>query len=342
VTVLRVALAATFSALTAAFLVEWVRRWAEARALLDHPTHRSSHQRPTPRGGGLAIVVTTIAGVVIAQSGFRVTSWRDCVAFLLPSLGIAIISWIDDVRQVPPLSRLAVHLGMAAAGVALFGGMSRISLPLMGTMSLGIAGSVLAVFWIAGLTNAYNFMDGVDGIAGLQGVVAGTGWAILAFRHALPLLSVSAALIAGACLGFLVHNWSPARIFMGDVGSAFLGFTFGLITVIATTRDPAMLFKGVLLVWPFVYDSTYTLLRRAMRGERLHEAHRTHLYQRLNQTGVSHAALALLYGAMSLAGLVAALIPPVSAAVPVIAVILTLGVHWRERSARSRLEHRHT
>ncbi|HJW92670.1 MAG TPA: glycosyltransferase family 4 protein [Thermoanaerobaculia bacterium] len=281
------------AALLSTAFVELIRVWTHHRQILDHPGHRSSHTQPTPRGGGIAIVALTLFGLAFVQIFRPFTSWTTFAAFTIPALAIAIVSWIDDIRGTPASLRFAIHLGAAICAVIWLGRLQQI---------LGIAGIAIAIVWIAGLTNAYNFMDGIDGIAGLQAVIAGAAWAFLGFRFAIPLAGLTGALIAGASLGFLIHNWSPARIFMGDVGSAFLGFTFAAITVLAAERDPRLAVCGVLLLWPFVLDTTITLIRRALRGERLHEAHRSHLYQRLNQRGWSHAQVSMLYGALGLIG----------------------------------------
>lgn len=262
-------------------MVRGVRRGA----VLDIPNERSSHTTPTPRGGGIGIVVMTIGGMLVLQQP-RV--------LIVCGVIIAAVSWLDDLRGVPTLIRFAVHLGVAIATVMLV------------PLHHGLLVSVLAVIWIAGLTNAYNFMDGIDGIAGLQAVIAGLGWVLLAKLAGIAPAATIGLLIAGSSLGFLVQNWQPAKIFMGDVGAAFLGYEFAALAVLAAQRGWSAGAAGVLLVWPFVFDTGFTLLRRALRGERFWSAHRSHLYQRLNQSGWSHARVTLLYGALALAGVAVA------------------------------------
>jgi UDP-N-acetylmuramyl pentapeptide phosphotransferase/UDP-N-acetylglucosamine-1-phosphate transferase len=325
------------TALLSTVFVEGIRVWAGRRQILDHPGHRSSHSTPTPRGGGIAIVVLTLAGLTAMQLVRPFASWKTLAAFAIPALVIALVSWIDDVYGTPPSLRFAVHAGAAVTAVVWLGRWSRVSLPFIGDLALGAAGIGLAILWIAGLTNAYNFMDGINGIAGLQAVIAGAAWAFIGFRQAIPLAGWSGALIAAASAGFLVHNWSRAKIFMGDVGSAFLGYTFAVITVFATETDSRLALCGVLFVWPFVFDSAFTLLRRARRGERLHEAHRSHLYQRLQQTGWSHARVSLLYGFLALLGTAVLFAPRVTLLlVASAAVALTLFVMSRERDVAQR------
>jgi UDP-N-acetylmuramyl pentapeptide phosphotransferase/UDP-N-acetylglucosamine-1-phosphate transferase len=178
-------------------------------------------------------------------------------------------------------------------------------LPVIASAFLGIP---LTFLWVVGLTNAYNFMDGIDGLAGGQAVVAGTTWLGLGLITGLPLVSLLGLFVAGSSLGFLVHNWSPARIFMGDVGSAFLGFTLAVIAVLGSLESPELAYAGVLVVWPFIFDTSFTILRRLRRKENIFEAHRSHLYQRLVIAGYSHRSVALLYLCLAAIGSVSALL----------------------------------
>jgi UDP-N-acetylmuramyl pentapeptide phosphotransferase/UDP-N-acetylglucosamine-1-phosphate transferase len=155
-----------------------------------------------------------------------------------------------------------------------------------------------------GLTNAYNFMDGIDGIAAGQGIVAAIGWGIIGLITGNPFLTALGFLLAASCLGFLCHNWPPARIFMGDVGSAFLGYTFAVLAVIASQSDPRLAFIGILFVWPFVFDAVFTFFRRLRKHENVFEAHRSHLYQRLVIAGYSHGVVSTLYIGLAGAGVV--------------------------------------
>jgi UDP-N-acetylmuramyl pentapeptide phosphotransferase/UDP-N-acetylglucosamine-1-phosphate transferase len=177
-------------------------------------------------------------------------------------------------------------------------------------------GIVVTVVWIVGLTNVYNFMDGIDGIAAVQGVVAGIAWAVAGAWMGAGVVLLFGFVLAGACAGFLVHNWTPAKIFMGDVGSAFLGFTYAVLPILVVSELPRLagtLQPGIvpgfaiLVVWPFVGDGLLTFVRRVLRGEPVWKAHRSHLYQRLVQTGWSHAGVSLLYGGWCVVGALAGL-----------------------------------
>ena len=282
------------------------RLWAEKRQIVDMPNERSSHTRPTPRGGGLIIVaVTLVCGLLMAVISLPGSSWITYVPFLGGALLVAIVSWLDDVRTLPSWLRLTAHFLAACIAVAGLGYWTDVSLPLVGTVSLGGWGAVVTVFWIVGLTNAYNFMDGTDGIAGAQAVVAGMGWAVLGWIGEIPLIGGMGLAVAGSSMGFLIHNWPPARIFMGDVGSAFLGYTLAVFPVMYGFFDKASSGAwaiALLLVWPFVFDTLFTFARRLRRGENVFAAHRSHLYQRMTSAHSGHARVALLYSGLALVG----------------------------------------
>jgi UDP-N-acetylmuramyl pentapeptide phosphotransferase/UDP-N-acetylglucosamine-1-phosphate transferase len=180
-----------------------------------------------------------------------------------------------------------------------------IDLPIYGPLVLGWGGAILTFVWIVGLINAYNFMDGTDGIAGGQAVAAGLGWALLGWNAGQPLVGGLGFLVACSSLGFLVHNWPPARIFMGDVGSAFLGYTLAVLPVMfggLGSDSGAAPVIGCALVWPFVFDPAFTFIRRLLHRENVLAAHRSHLYQRLIASGSSHRRVALIYVGLALVG----------------------------------------
>lgn len=289
-------------------LVYGIRYWTERLQILDVPNDRSSHSRPVPRGGGAAI-----AAICIVGSGFL--WWRQPTAaapamagFVIGALLVTVISVIDDVRRLSSITRLLAHIVAAVLLIIGCGYPREIALPLVGNVPLLALGAPLALVWIVGLTNAYNFMDGIDGIAACQAIIAGLGWFLLGEIDGQWTTSVLALLVTAGSVGFLIHNWSPAKIFMGDVGSAFLGFIFAVFSVKMGRENSRMYLAGVLLVWPFVFDSTFTFLRRLMKRENVFAAHRSHLYQRLVIAGWSHAATTLLYAGLDLTGVVLALL----------------------------------
>jgi UDP-N-acetylmuramyl pentapeptide phosphotransferase/UDP-N-acetylglucosamine-1-phosphate transferase len=285
-----------------------IRNWAERLHIVDVPNHRSSHERPVPRGGGASIAL-------ICLVGWGLLWWRQpadvapmMASYLLGALLIIIVSAIDDVRPLSSATRLLAHIAAAVVLTIGCGDWREIALPWVGNVPLLWLGLPLALVWIIGITNAYNFMDGIDGIAATQAIVAGAGWFLLLRNDGPWSLAALALLVAASSAGFLIHNWAPARIFMGDVGSAFLGYTFAFLTLWAGRENPRMCVAGVLLAWPFVCDATFTFLRRLVNRENVFSAHRSHLYQRLVISGWSHAATTLLYTALDLTGLLMALL----------------------------------
>ena len=288
------AVAALGGAVATGFGVEAVRRFALRRQILDVPNERSSHVAPTPRGGGVAIVAACAAGwAVDAASG----AGGALAALAVSALLVAVVSAVDDVRTLTARSRFTAHVVAAAVLIVGAGGWDVVEVPFVGAVPLGWGGAALAGVWVVGLTNAFNFMDGIDGIAGAQGAVAGTAWAVVGAGLGQAAVGLTGALVAGAALGFLVHNWPPARIFMGDVGSAFLGFTLAAVALVADgARIPV---AAVLFVWPFVFDASYTFVRRLRRGENVFEAHRSHVYQRLVIAGWTHRGVSLVYAGLA-------------------------------------------
>ena len=286
--------------------VSAIRRWALERSILDIPNQRSSHTQPVPRGGGLAIVAISLFGVAVCRVLLPDWPWTGLRAYLTGGLLIALVSWLDDIRSLPNWIRFGAHCLGAALLLLGFGFWDHIRLPGLGSLNLGWLGLLISFVWIVGLTNAYNFMDGIDGLAGGQAVVAGLGWAILGWFSQQPLVALLGLLLAAGSLGFLGHNWPPARIFMGDVGSAFLGYTFAALAIIAAQRDDSLALAGALLVWPFIFDAGFTFLRRLRLGEPVFAAHRSHLFQRLVATGLSHRTVTLLYIGLALPGLLSA------------------------------------
>lgn len=284
-------------------LVAAIRRWAERGQCLDIPNERSSHTRPTPRGGGLAIVAVVLGGLWACAAPDLKAAWPPLALFTLGALVIAGVSGWDDLRHLPVGVRLAAHGLGALLAMLVFGYWRAVGWPGSGALVLGALGMPLTFLWIVGLTNAYNFMDGIDGLAGGQALVAGLGWAVLGWLGAQPLVASLGLLIAAASLGFLGHNLPPARIFMGDVGSAFLGYLFAVLPVLAAPANPVFALAGFALVWPFVFDAALTFIRRLSRGEKVWLAHRSHLYQRLVISGLSHGQVSGIYVGLALLGL---------------------------------------
>ncbi|PDW03599.1 MraY family glycosyltransferase [Candidatus Viridilinea mediisalina] len=299
---LTIALPATY------FMVGAVAQWARRR-LLDVPNERSSHSQPTPRGGGVAIASLTLLGLCVAPVWHAELASSTLYMCLAAMLLIAVLGFVDDLRSLPAGLRLGVQC-LAAVLVLWASGLFVTNAPSAYTWVI----AALTLVWLVGLTNAFNFMDGIDGIAGAQAVVAGLAWFGFSLAGGHTWLAVLSGLLVMTSLGFLGHNWPPARIFMGDVGSTFLGFSFALLPLFFAVQNPigldfyAWLVVGALLVWPFIFDTGYTLVARIKRRERIFEAHRSHLYQRLVKAGFPHQSVTLLYTALSGLGVMTAVL----------------------------------
>ncbi len=269
-----------------------VRRYALARAVLDVPNARSSHTVPTPRGGGLAVAAVVLGGTLAAAAAGR-TPWRVAAAVAGGGALVAWIGWRDDRRHVAAPVRAAVHLVAAVWAVAWLGGLPAMALG-GGRVALGAAGGALAALGVVWCVNLYNFMDGIDGIAGTEAVTTAGAFGAILLAAGGESLGIPWLLVAGASAGFLYWNRPRARIFMGDVGSGFLGY---VLAVLALATENARSAPGValltLLLAVFVVDATVTLARRVARGERWAEAHRSHAYQRAVQSGMTHGQVTL-------------------------------------------------
>jgi UDP-N-acetylmuramyl pentapeptide phosphotransferase/UDP-N-acetylglucosamine-1-phosphate transferase len=282
--------------------------WAKQHQILDTPNPRSSHTKPTPHAGGLAIVLITLGGLFIYSLLVSLEHYRLLLFYAFGGVLVAGVSWLDDLYGLPGRVRFAVHSLAALTAMLGLGHWDEVAVPLLGQVHVGWLGVPATFLWIVGLTNGYNFMDGIDGIAGGQAVVAGIGWAIMGWLTHMPLVTALGALLAATSLGFLFHNWPPARIFMGDVGSAFLGYSFACLAILGTTREPSLATAGVLLVWPFVFDTVFTLFRRLKNRENVFASHRSHLYQRLIISGYSHRTVTSLYMGLDALGVCLAIL----------------------------------
>ncbi len=284
------------SATLSSFVVTWMLvPILKQRGVLDVPNERSSHVTPTPRGGGIGILVGFVTGLAVAN-GLGTTPEID----ILLGMGIMAAIGLADDYLGGLLAGLRLLLQILAASIVVYrsGSMELLPLPEPLDLSLGWVSAPFTVLWIVGYANIYNFLDGIDGLAGLQGLIAGLAVAASAPAET----GVMGLAMAGGCAGFLVSNWHPAKIFMGDVGSGAIGFMFGALPVtlgdgLSTSR---MAFSISIFLWFFLSDGSFTIFCRLLRGEKLWQAHRSHLYQRLVRTGLSHARVSATVGVGSL------------------------------------------
>ncbi|MDT0202629.1 glycosyltransferase family 4 protein [Nocardioides sp. AE5] len=261
------------------------------RHVVDQPNARSGHEQPTPRGGGLAVLIGLALGLLVWFPDALPAPWACLLAFAV----LALTGFVDDVRSLNVRVRLIVQL-TAAAVIAL-----TILAP---DRPADWVVAAAAVVFVAGYVNAFNFMDGANGVAVISGVVAGGWYAWLGFRDDLNGLVGAGLILAAACLGFMWWNMR-GRVFLGDVGSYLLGGLISALCLLAWHADVTWTEAGAPLVL-FIADTAVTLVRRALSGEPIGEAHRDHVYQRVIDSGVSHPTMAMIIGGMTIVGCVTA------------------------------------
>lgn len=287
----------------------WLIRALRERSLLDIPNYRSSHDEPVPRGGGIAIVGTWLLGLS--------STWA--LRYPLPALGtlapdgfvlgtaggmavLAVLGLLDDRRDLNPFLKLAVQLAVAGGALALSGlRVTDLGLPFGGAHDLGAVGWLLALVWLVGFTNIFNFMDGINGLAFMQLTVGGGAFCLMGALTGDYELAIAGALASGAALGTLPYNFPRALVFMGDVGSLPSGFLLAMMALRAGFGargfDTPWL-AALFVLWPFLWDGGFTLVNRVYHRRNPFHPHRSHLYQRLFVTGLSHKAITLRYAAV--------------------------------------------
>lgn len=260
-------------ALTAA-----IRRYALARSLMDVPNERSSHKVPTPRGGGLAIVLCFL-GAIPFLNGYFGLAGNQAIALAGAGIVVAAIGFLDDHGHIAARWRLLAHFCAASWVLYWLGGMPPIPLFGGGMFEPGSIGLLFGALYLVWALNLYNFMDGIDGIASVEAICVCGGGALLYVLTGHDAAATVPLALAAAVAGFLVWNFPPARIFMGDAGSGFLGIVLATLSLQAGWISPVLFWSWIILLGVFVADATTTLLRRLARGDRVYEAHRSHAYQ---------------------------------------------------------------
>ncbi len=290
----------SLAAAASVILTGVLTRYAPRLGLLDTPNERSSHAVPTPRGGGVAIVVTS-------SVGFSVFGWLGildlslALGLVVGGLAVALVGFLDDFRRIPVSARLAVHIGAAIWALYFLGAAPTLQLGerLVELDGLWYPVHVLGIVWVI---NLFNFMDGIDGIAASEAVFIILAATLLAFPMGVSSnIPTTAAVLVGSCLGFLYWNWPPAKVFMGDVGSGYLGFVIAVFALKSATDSSAALLVWLILGGVFFIDATVTLTRRFGRGERVSQAHRSHAYQWLARRWRSHQRVTVLVIAINVA-----------------------------------------
>jgi Fuc2NAc and GlcNAc transferase len=255
--------------------------------MLDIPNERSSHKIPTPRNGGIAIAIAFLLGMLWLAMN-HIISLRLALALLNGGIFVAGIGYLDDRKPVSAKSRSIVHFIAAAIALYFLGGFPSL---IVGSwqINLGWFGFILAAIGIVWLINLYNFMDGIDGLAGSEAIFVSLTMGILLWTHGVHGIAWLCFFLVASVAGFLFWNWPPAKLFLGDVGSGLLGFIFAVLALATAKQNILPLLIWLTLLSVFIFDTTFTLMHRLWRGERWYVAHRDHIYQRLvHEYGFSH------------------------------------------------------
>ena len=281
----------------ALILTGLLRKYALSRGLMDVPNARSSHEIPTPRGGGVAIVLSFLMvlpfmGVAGGLSSSFLTSLIGAGALT------ALIGFLDDHGHIAARWRLLGHFIAAVWALYWIGGMPPVE-AFGFLLDLGWLGHITAVIYLVWMLNLYNFMDGIDGLASVEAICVCVGACIVYFLSGHG-LSIAPLILALAVCGFLYWNFPPARIFMGDAGSGFLGVVLGVLSLQAAWVSPQLFWSWLILLGVFVVDATFTLVRRLLRGEKVYEAHRSHGYQFASRHYGAHKPVTMVVALINL------------------------------------------
>ena len=261
------------------------------KEIVDHPNERTLHQGIIPRGGGLIIVGGLLLGLIFITFVSGKSLFYGALTLLM--FAWACLSWFDDKYDLSPRFRLLIQLTLALITVLIFGWVDRV----LG-MDLAWLGPLLSLIGLLWMANLYNFMDGMDGLAGSQSIIASITLCFWFYISGAFFLA-GLCLFVGACsYGFVLRNWKPAQVFMGDVGSITLGAFFGTLIIIGVSRYQLPVLSFILLFAVFIVDATITICMRACRGEKIWLPHRQHFYQRLANAGYDHAHIVI--GAIAL------------------------------------------
>ncbi|MDG2032351.1 MAG: glycosyltransferase family 4 protein [Rhodospirillales bacterium] len=323
-----------FGAALVTVLATWgiiglLRRWA----VLDLPNPRSSHDIPTPRGGGLAVIpVVLIFWIALALSPMSDSPRLLILSVVGGAFILAIVSWIDDLRGLSPVIRLIIQYLVVIVVLAL---PSESQLTFQGLAPFWLDKILTAILWVW-FINLFNFMDGIDGIASVETLSIGLGITLLAGTSEWqPLGQYQAIVLAGTAIGFLWWNWSPAKVFLGDVGSVPLGFLLGWLLL--TLAGHGLWAPAIILPLYYLVDATLTLFERLARGEKIWEAHRSHYYQQAVQKGFSHGHVSrsILTGNVFLVGLAAtSMHAPVTGLIGAAAVVFVMLLYFKHKPGR--------
>ena len=278
-------------AIVSSLITNFIRYVSIKNKLYDTPNDRSSHDIPIPKGGGLSIVLILLIAIGFLFFNHQIDS--DISMSLLIGLSlVAVVGFIDDYKNLPVSIRALAYVLVAVLSIYLIGGVSALSINNY-QLQLNEFGYLLAVLFVVWITNLYNFMDGTDGFAAIQTICVGLFCGVLLYLSANTSYAILLFCLVASTIGFLYWNWSPAKIFMGDVGSCTIGFLFGLLCVYTGKAEMLSISVWLILLAPFIGDATFTLFKRIINKEKWYKAHNSHAYQRLYQSDLTHSQLAI-------------------------------------------------
>lgn len=307
-----------------------VARFVALKAgILDIPNSRSSHVIPTPRGGGVAIALVTLIVILWRSQIGDLPGW-PVISLLIGGGIVAFIGAIDDRYGLNAVIRLIVQFVAASIVVFDVDLVAEIPLPAE-VLNVSWLGSIIALIGIVWLINVYNFMDGIDGLAGTEAATVAVGASLVFAGVGSTGTAILCIYIFFAATGFLLWNWPPAKVFLGDVGSNFLGFLFGTLALITVANSTTTIWVWLILLAVFLIDATITLLRRLIRGEPVLEAHKSHAYQHAATILGSHKVVTIAVGLINLfwltpIALVAAFFPDWGIAAAIVAWLPLAGL----------------
>ena len=275
----------------------FMRAYALKKNIIDNPNERSSHNVPTPRGGGVAVVCSYLLALTVLIYSQQLTLHIG-LTLMAAGFVIALLGFLDDHGHINSMLRLAVHFLVAIGVVISLGGFSEVTA--FNGLQLGFLANIIAVLFLVWLLNLYNFMDGINGIASVEAITTVVSMAILYYILNTTLNSDILWLLAACVFGFFLWNFPKAKIFMGDACSGFLGLTLGILALIALKENLALFCAWIICLGVFVVDATYTLIKRVLSGYKMYDAHRSHSYQILSRKCGSHTPVTLAIAVINL------------------------------------------
>lgn len=289
----------SFTAVLSWLLTGRVRNYSLERGILDLPNERSSHVLPTPRGGGLGIVVATLLAYVVLFAA-KLMPLTTFMALFIGGALVAVVGFWDDCKGASPWVRIFAHIAAAIWALGWLGEGWPHEFLSSGIQGVGWAGALGFILILVWMLNLYNFMDGIDGIAAVEAVLVAGGGALILVSHGFYDAPLWLGSLAAGAAGFLVWNWPPAKIFMGDSGSGFLGFIIGALAASTVISGSVPVWTWLILLAVFVTDATFTLSRRVLRRDRWYHPHRSHAYQKAARLWGSHRNVTLTIAAINL------------------------------------------